>query len=332
MEFLDQIVTSIQNDPAPVIAVALAALIGVVGGSIMLGLWRLFFRTIPHAIRYKSWPFCCGLFIKAQIEYRRWRAKQVMAAYLSGVTLSVPLERYEHVLRGNPLTSAASELEAIRPPQPRWLNDYYVATALENLSRDRKIVKARQYHASVWPPKTVNYRFRLPTTDRTPAEEAHEFETDGKCKAYQSFNECPVGQRFDVQVIRETVSIREKQTRASFPLKDSAPPCERCWEKAARAQAIEPLVDSITGHDLSDDATIEITGENQEFQKAAIAVCCEGQWEPGIPIIKDIVARAIEIRREQLDSLGLGESTEWTEQLTADFSNALSAYIRDELE
>ena len=119
MEFLDQIVTSIQNDPAPVIAVALAALIGVVGGSIMLGLWRLFFRTIPHAIRYKSWPFCCGLFIKAQIEYRRWRAKQVMAAYLSGVTLSVPLERYEHVLRGNPLTSAASELEAIRPPKPR---------------------------------------------------------------------------------------------------------------------------------------------------------------------------------------------------------------------
>ena len=124
----------------------------------------------------------------------------------------------------------------------------------------------------------------------------------------------------------------KSKTRASFPLKDSAPPCERCWEKAARAQAIEPLVDSITGHDLSDDATIEITGENQEFQKAAIAVCCEGQWEPGIPIIKDIVARAIEIRREQLDSLGLGESTEWTEQLTADFSNALSAYIRDELE
>ena len=311
------------------VAVALAALIGTVAGSIILGLWGLFFRAIPKAIRVKFLPFCYGLFVRAQIRYRRWRSKQVMAVHLSGMQLTIPAQRYESFLGGNPLTTDRSGFEAVRPPEPTWLNDYYVATALETLSRDAKIVKARDYHDSRWPPQIVNYLFWPPRADWTPAEEAHEFETNGKCRAYQSSNVCPVGERFDVRIIRETVSIRERQYHATFPLKDSATQCERCWHTVARAQIIQSLVNSITEHDLSDDATIEITGENQEFQKAVIAVCCRGQWEPGIPIVRGVVQRGIQIRRQQLVTSGLGESTDWTEQLTSDFSTALSAHIRE---
>ena len=210
VEFLDQIITSIRNDPAPVVAVALAALIGTVAGSIILGLWGLFSRAIPKAIRVKFLPFCYGLFVRAQIRYRRWRSKQVMAVHLSGMQLTIPAQRYESFLAGNPLTTDRSGFEAVRPPEPTWLNGYYVATALETLSRDAKIVKARDYHDSRWPPQIVNYLFWPPRADWTPAEEAHEFETNGKCRAYQSSNVCPVGERFDVRIIRETVSIRER--------------------------------------------------------------------------------------------------------------------------
>ena len=329
MEFLDQIITSIQKDPAPVVAVALAALIGTVAGSVILGLWGFFFRTIPKAIRVKCLPFCYGLFIKAQIRYRRWRSKQIMAAHLAGKPLTIPAQIYESCLAGNPLATDDSGLEAMKPPEPAWLNDYYLATALDTLSRESKIVRVREYHDSHWPPQIVNYQFWPSRADWMTAEEAREFERNGKCRAYQFSNVCPVGDRFNVRIIRETVSIRDRRFWTALPVKDSAPPCQRCWHTVARAQIIQLLVDSITEHDLKYEATIEITGENQEFQTAVIAVCCNGEWEPEIPTVKCIVERGVQIRRRQLVSSGLGQSTDWTEQLTAEFSAAVSAHIRD---
>ena len=288
-------------------AVALAALIGTVAGSAIIALWGLLFRTIPKAIWAKCLPFCYGLFVRGRVRYRRWRSKQIMAAHLLGKSLTIPAQIYESCLAGNAPTTDGSELKAMKPPEPAWSNDYYVSTALDTLSREAKIVRAREYHDSHWPPNIVNYLFWTSQADPTPAEEARQFETNEKCRAYQSSNICPVGERFDVRIIRETVSIREREFRTVFPVKDSAPPCERCWHTVGRAQIFRSLVDGITEHDLKYEATIEITGENQEFQTAVIAVCNNGQWEPEIPTVKGIVERAVQIRRGQLVSSGLGQ-------------------------
>ena len=331
MGLLEKIVASVLNDPAPVIAVALAAFIGVVGASIWSGLWRLVVRTIPRGIRYKCWPFFFGLYIKSQIKYRSWKAKRVMETHLQPMNVRIERQAFETCLAEGPRNSTARRLEGIRPPEPKWLNDYYMANALEILSRDCKIVKAREYQSSGWPPDIVNYRFWLRRTDRTPGDEAREYETDGKCRAYQRFHECPVGQRFEAKRCVETVAVHRTRDAVYLVLKDQAPPCAWCWETVSRNEDIRWLVLSITDREFAKLATKRITGEDQEFQEVVIMACSENKVASDVQSIKDIVARGIEIRREQLESVGLGASTEWTEQQTAEFSDALDAYIQDGL-
>ena len=112
---------------------------------------------------------------------------------------------------------------------------------------------------------------------------------------------------------------------------ETAVPYERCWEVKTRERAIRLLVKNVIDYDLAESATVQITGDNRGFEEAVVRVCMENRREPELQNIKRIAAQAIEIRRAQLDSIGLGASTEWTEQQTVEFTDALSAFIEDDL-
>ena len=58
-------------------------------------------------------------------------------------------------------------------------------------------------------------------------------------------------------------------------------------------------------------------------------MCSKGQWHSDVPTVKRIVEQAIEIRREQVDSLIPHQQTDWNDQLTVDFKAALGTRIRE---
>ena len=58
-------------------------------------------------------------------------------------------------------------------------------------------------------------------------------------------------------------------------------------------------------------------------------MCSKGQWHSDVPTVKRIVEQAIEIRREQVDSLIPDQQTDWNDQLTVDFKAGLGTRIRE---
>ena len=328
MEFLDDIFKNVTSGWIGTILILMGAASFVVTVLTQAG---GLFSTIGG---WKVWQWIgrtiAAVWVRGMKRYRRWKAKRIMAAYFKqGEQMRIPRKAYEESLGAGTSESSLQKLAGLTLAGPRWLNDHYVSNALETLCQSTMVAKAHVYEPNAWRPRIVAYQFWLLNRD---GQTADEFETDGMCRAYQGFHECPAGLRFDAQVVRETVSIREQQTRTYFPLKDAPPPCGRCWEKADRDRAVELLVNSITEHDLLESATVVITGENGEFQNAIISMCYEGQWEADIPTIKRVVSHAIEIRREQITKGGAIPSAEWTDRITAEFSDALRAFIRAELE
>ena len=182
-----------------------------------------------------------------------------------------------------------------------------------------------------WPPETQRFRFWVPDTGKPISVAVDEFEMEGKCRAYQRINCCPLDPRYDYRWYGETISTNETRSGVRFSLKETALPCERCWEVKTRERAIRLLVKNVIDYDLAESATVQITGDNRGFEEAVVRVCMENRREPELQNIKRIAAQAIEIRRAQLDSIGLGASTGWTEQQTVEFTDALSAYIEDDL-
>ena len=331
MDFLEKIVESVLANPAPVIAVALAAFIGVVAGSVVSGLWRLVFRTIPRGIRYKIWPFCFGLYMKAQIKYRRWRAKRLMATRLLQTVISMYRPTHANYLSMNPSSAGRGSYGAYTPETPSWLNNHYAATALEALFREGKIVKAKVYGRTGWPPEVLAYRFSVRRTSEPVSSEAEALETEDMCRIYQGHGMCPMELRYEYEGYSETLSARQTDHRTRVSLKDSARPCGRCWETETRENDMRVLVTNITRYDLASSATSEITGENREFQNAVFEVCLRSGVATEAPAVRRIVERGIEIRQEQLQCTCDGMAGEWTEQVTTDFRDAVRAYIQEGL-
>ena len=110
-------------------------------------------------------------------------------------------------------------------------------------------------------------------------------------------------------------------------MREAAPPCERCWEEDDRRWQVQQLVRRLTDNDFWPCLAPNIREAISQFQEQISEVCVEHRCEPDVQTYKLIVERAIDIRRQQLDTIGLGGSAEWTEQQSAEFSDALSDYV-----
>ena len=288
-------------------------------------------QQIGSAIwRWQGWTIVSKLCRKAKILYRVSRAKSVMRQTLEENWVRIGIGEYGHCLQEDPSKSTRRQLNEITPAHPFWLNDYYVAAALESLSTEGSVVKATRYSVKSWPPKPEAYSFMAVTADRSAYQEAVRIETNDKCVVYQSFQLCPRPSRFEPQSSAETISPRETRFKTTFPLKNMAPPCELCWEREHRERDMRTLVDNITKYDFAAITTLEITGTNGELQEAVADVCIESQYPAEVNLIKPVVKEAIDIRQRQIAPCTPRLEHEWREGEKEEIVSALKEYIKSQ--
>ena len=325
MDFLTEIWTA-WNERWGVNIVAIMAAIALLKG--MGKDIRQVGSTVWH---WKSWTITSRLYRRANTRNRIRKAKNVMRRTLEGgLTIRINVQEYDNCLRDDPSKSTRGQLKEITPAKPSWLNDYYVATALESLSNEGRAVKAKRYSMNSWPPRPEAYVFRIISADGSASEEALRIETNGKCAVYQSFRNCPRASRFEPQHFAETVSPRETKLGTIFSLKDMAPPCGLCWENEGRERDIRTLVDNITRYDLADIATLEVTGTNRELQEAVADTCIESQYAAEADLIKPVVKQAVDIRRRQIASCTSSFQYEWRQGEKEELAAALKEYIESQ--
>ena len=323
MDFLTEIWTA-WNERWGVNIVAIVAAIALLKG--MGKDIRQVGSTVWH---WKGWTINSRLYRRANTLNRIRRAKSVMRRTLEG-ELMIGIQVYDNCLRDDPSKSTRGQLKEITPAKPSWLNDYYVATALESLSNEGSAVKAKRYSMNSWPPNPEVYVFRAISADRSACEEALRIEANSKCAVYQSFRNCPRASRFEPQRVVETVSPRETRFMTTFPLKDMAPPCELCWENEYRERDIRRLVDNITKYDLADTATLEITGTNEELQEAVADTCIESQYAAEANLIKRVVKQAVDIRQRQIASRPSRLPYEWRQGEKEELVATLKEYMESQ--
>ncbi len=129
----------------------------------------------------------------------------------------MPIEYYNSSLRMVPNAAKRQLVEGLQIDEPKWLNDYFVATALETLLAKRKIGRAIMFSRLSWPPRAEWYLFLPHKPGTSLDDQVKEIETNSKCSIYQySPRLCPLEDRFDWQ---------------NLTVLESAPPCQRCWEQ-----------------------------------------------------------------------------------------------------
>ena len=281
--------------------------------------------TVWH---WKGWTIVAKLYRQATILHRVRRAKNVMRRELEKKDVRIGITVYGNCLREDPSKSTRGKLQAITPAKPSWLNDYYVATALESLSNEERVVKVTRSSVKSWPPNPESYDFLAVTADRSACEEAVRIETNDKCVAYQFFGYCPRESRFERQEFAETVSARETRLKTTFPLKENAPPCELCWDQEYRDRDIRILVDKVTKYDLAEIATAEIIGTNGEFQKVVADTCIQSQCAAEAGLIRIVVKQAINVRQQQFARNTSRLQGEWRQSEKEELVAALKEYIK----
>ena len=289
-------------------------------------------RLTSGIARWKGWAIVLRWYRHGQRKYRIRKAKNIMHSKIAQTSVRIQIRTYTSCLAEDQRTSDRNSLSAITPKKPSWLNDYYVASALEALSRECKIVKANGFSVNGFPPSPEWYLFLNRKAGTTPKQQADVIETDGKCLVHQSFQQCLEAPRYEIGGYAETTAPGTTQFFTQSRLRDDAPPCSRCWDIETRWNNIRLLVNSITSHDLAPTATIDITGINQEFQEAIIATCMESKLAAEVANVKKVVEQAIEIRSNQIAKVPEGKEGEWTDQSTEEFKSILNASISAELE
>ena len=279
----------------------------------------------------KAGQLVSRLYRKANTQYRVRKAKSVMRRTLEESIVWIAIRVYDNCLQDEPRKSTRSQLKEITPVKPSWLNDYYVATALESLSKQGNVVKAKRYSVNSWPPKTEAYGFGTVSADSSASGEALRIETNNKCVVYQDFQYCPRPSRFERQHIAETVSPRETRFKTAFPLKDPALPCDLCWEKEDRARDIRMLVENIAKYDLAVIAIPEITGTNGELQEAVAETCINSPYAAEVKLIKPVVEKAIYIRQGQIARNTLRPEHGWLQGEGEELVATLEEYIKSQM-
>ena len=326
MDFLNQIWTAWNDQWAANVATILSII------AIVISVGDKAHRLTSAVTHWKGWAIILRLYRSGQRKYRMNRAKNAMRLKLARTDVRIPITTYEDCLSENQRTLERNALSAITPGKPAWLSDYYVASALEELSRDCKVVKTTTFKLDNFPPSPQFYLFAGKKAGTSAKQQANEIETESMCLVHQLFQECLEAPRYEIGGRAETTAPGTVQFFTQSKLREGVLPCIRCWEIKTRRNNIRMLVNDITKHDLRTSATLEITGANQEFQEAVIAACVESQCVAEVAVIKKIVERAIEIRAGQIANMptDLDHETEWTEQLTADFASSLRLYIEIE--
>ena len=290
------------------------------------------FHKIWSAVRrWRVWPAIVRMSKSIRSKYRLRKAKRTMLQWHkeNPYGMSIGIDSFGRCLDQTQLSSPRNILANVTPQKPSWLNDYYVAKALDSLSLEEKVAKATLYSTDSFPPRGALFNFVIVEQGKTAKELAIEIETNSMCIVYQCHLMCCEPSRHEAIGYSETVSPREVRHSTKRRLRPGAPPCVKCWDKIQRESDISRLVESITTYDLSASATIVITGERKEFQKAVTETCIESDCVTDVTTIKKIVEQAIEIRRRQLETNSKEHEMEWDEQETAHFVSALSVYIGD---
>ena len=328
MDFLTDLVTDLVTTWNKIGEARIATILAVI--ALLKSMGKEIYQLGSIVWRWKGWGFISRLYRKANNLYRVRRAKSVMLRSLEeqGTWAEIGIRVYRNCMRDEPSNSSRGQLNEITPAKPFWLNDYYVATALESLSNEGMVVKARRYSVNSWPPKPEYYHFGTIRSGSSACEEVDKIETNDRCLAYQSFRYCPRPSRFDYQQYAETVSPRETRINNTFPLKDTAPPCDLCWEEKNRERDIRILVDNITKYDLADIAPLEITGANGELQEVVSGTCIECQYEAEANLVKQLVQQAIDIRQRQVASCAQRLQYEWRQGEKEELAAALKEYIK----
>ena len=284
-------------------------------------------KVVSDVRQWKGWEFLARLFKSVKTRYRVWRAKGVMRQSMEGQRLTIGIQVYDSCLQDDPSKSTREQLEAITPAKPSWLNDYYVATALESLSTEGRVAKATGYELDHWPTRPNRYIFEAVSADESAHEKAEREETNSLCVAYQYGNLCRREIRFDFRHIAETVAPNRVTHFIAHPLKDAAPPCKLCWEKDQQKRDIRNLVESIMRYDLAYEATEEITGDNGKFQEAVVTACIESQCPAEPDLIREVVKQAIEIRQGHTAQDISRPKHEWSPDEHQELVAALKKYI-----
>ena len=113
-------------------------------------------------------------------------------------------------------------------------------------------------------------------------------------------------------------------------MKDTALPCEVCWEKEHRERDIGNLVDNITRYDLADVATLEVIGTNGELQETITEVCIESPYPADVNLIKPLVEQALEIRQRQIACKSSRSQCEWQQGEKEELIAALKECIKSQ--
>ena len=324
MDFLTEIWTAWNEQWGVTIAtiLALTALLKSAGKEI---------KQLGSAVwHWKGWTVVSRLYRKVLNLYKVRRARSVLRGKLETSYVRIPIGVFENCLRDDPRKSTRSQLNAITPAKPSWLNDYYVAIALESLSNEGIVVKARSYSMKFWPPDPESYFFRTVGADTSARDEAAKIEANNICVVYQHFNRCPRPSRFEPHYVAVTVSPTETRHTTTYPLKDMAPPCDLCWEQESRERDIRMLVDNITKYDLADIASAEITGTDGELQEVVVDTCIKSQCAAEVNFIKSVVKKAIDIRQGQIARNTLRPEQGWLQGEREELVAILEEYIKSQ--
>ena len=322
-DFLSQIWTAWNQEWGVTVATILSIL------AIAISAGEKFHRIASAIKHWKGWATALRWFRSAQRTYRTRKAKSVMHEHLEQTSLRIPIQTYENCLDTKRVTSPRDMLVNITPEKPSWLNDYFVATALDLLSKEGRIAKATLYRLNGFPPWPQTYLFESVKNGKNAKELIDERETESRCLIYQYFRECREEPRYEIVANYETISPTSVSLRDRPRLRDDAPSCARCWDKIQRESDIRRLVESITTYDLAATATMAVTGEQKELQEAIINTCIDSDCTADVPTIKKIVEQGIEIRLRQLELVSSELQAVWEEQATKEFATELADFIRE---
>lgn len=326
MDFLTDLVTDLVTTWNKIGEARIATILAVI--ALLRSMGKEIYQLGSIVWRWKGWGFISRLYRKANTLYRVRKAKSVMLRTLEETSVRIGIREHDNCLRAEPSKSTRDQWNEITPAKPSWLNDHYVAAALESLSKEGKVVKAKRYSFKSWPPKPEYYHFGPIRIGSSACEEADKVEINDRCLAYQFFRYCPKPSRFDSRRVAETISPSKTEIKYTYPLKDAAPQCDLCWEEENRERNIRTLVDNITEYDLADAAPLEITGANRELQQAVSDACIECRCKAEANLVKQLVEQAIDIRQRQVASCAQRLQYEWRQGEKEELAAALKEYIK----
>lgn len=260
-----------------------------------------------------------ALYTRLVVKWRERKSKEIAARNLSQASfIRIPKDQYNRSLGQPPGTTSQSLFPIVKIDYPRWLNDYYIAKGMEELFRKRRIVKAVQYDRRSWPAREMEYIFRHveKISGASVEDEINRVETDSMCLAYQQIFDfpeyeekpCPIGNRFEAKPYARTLSYTTSTHGTTWHLKESAPPCERCWERGSREEPLRRLVAKFLENELyreaislsllpkDSDECSDNRGNHERFVESVVSFCIEsGIGHEDVDVALNATTRAVAI-------------------------------------